>query len=395
MKRINTIKSKLFNNVSCKEKEMERQVRSIWITTLALAVCLLGAHDALAAGTRAGTGVDNMATITYEVNSAVQDVIESTEAGNNIPGAGIGIPTNFVVDTHINFTLTETDGAYVDVGPGATNQVLTFQLDNDGNYWQDFSLSVADDIDPWTGLADDFNATPVAIYVDVNDNDTYEPLTDTDTYVDELAEDADIHIFVVMSMPAVLAHDDTSGQALTAQVAQSQGGATGAQGINITADDVGNLDTDGAEIVFDTANGVSLTGTVNDIGAYRVQSAELTVAKDSSVISDPVGSAIPKAIPGAIVEYTVTVTNAVGAAQSATSISIADSLNTEIVAGDIAYTVGSIIVDAPNIVGSPKALGDSAVDGDEGDFTANTVNVTGIDLLAGESATVTFQVEIQ
>jgi uncharacterized repeat protein (TIGR01451 family) len=52
-------------------------------------------------------------------------------------------------------------------------------------------------------------------------------------------------------------------------------------------------------------------GRHSDDHQYTVQSAALTVEKDSLVVSDPFNNATnPKAIPGAIVEYTVRVANA-------------------------------------------------------------------------------------
>ena len=42
---------------------------------------------------------------------------------------------------------------------------------------------------------------------------------------------------------------------------------------------------------------------------FAVQSASLTVTKTQTVISDGFGSASPRAIPNAVVEYTITVAN--------------------------------------------------------------------------------------
>ena len=40
-----------------------------------------------------------------------------------------------------------------------------------------------------------------------------------------------------------------------------------------------------------------------------VAAAPLTITKTSSVVSDPTGQLFPKAIPGAVVDYTITITN--------------------------------------------------------------------------------------
>ena len=86
------------------------------------------------------------------------------------------------------------------------------------------------------------------------------------------------------------------------------------------------------EIVF--ADGTSAGGDAarNGRGAaddqYAVQSAALTVAKTSVVVSDPLNgvSSNAKAIPGAVVEYAVTVTNSGSAA--ATGVQVDDPIPT-------------------------------------------------------------------
>ena len=120
--------------------------------------------------------------------------------------------------------------------------------------------------------------------------------------------------------------------------------------------------------------------------------------------SDPTNSTTnPKAIPGAVVEYTITISNAAGAS-TATSITFSDSLNTEIVAGTIAFNANTygagegVQVTAPNLNGGSALDLTNADDGDEGDWNitgTNTVTVDSITLAASESATITFQVTIQ
>jgi uncharacterized repeat protein (TIGR01451 family) len=78
--------------------------------------------------------------------------------------------------------------------------------------------------------------------------------------------------------------------------------------------------------------GGTVTPVVGDIVTCtitntRIATANLTVAKTSIVISDPVNGAInPKLIPGAIVEYAITVTNVGNQSVSANTIIIADVL---------------------------------------------------------------------
>jgi uncharacterized repeat protein (TIGR01451 family) len=184
------------------------------------------------------------------------------------------------------------------------------------------------------------------------------------------------------------------------------GGTAGSQGADITTDDGGTADDPAAvDIVF--ADGAGDTDAANDGAhsdrdAYRVGAAAITVSKTSQVLSDPVnGGTNPKAIPGAIVEYTITIENDAGASATATNVQVSDSLAAEIASGAVAFETDAygaglgLRVTAPTLnSGNPLDLSNAA-DADEGTFAADTVTVTGIVLQAGESATVTFQVEVQ
>ena len=70
--------------------------------------------------------------------------------------------------------------------------------------------------------------------------------------------------------------------------------------------------------------GRDATQTADD--QYFVQSAALNISKTSTVISDPFnGTTNPKAIPGAVMEYVVTIQNT--GAVAAGGISVQDTLN--------------------------------------------------------------------
>src|SRR6185369_17015351 len=88
----------------------------------------------------------------------------------------------------------------------------------------------------------------------------------------------------------------------------------------------------------------------NALDDYTVSAANLTVVKTSTVINDPVNSTTnPKMIPGATVEYCITVANAGGAA-TATNVTITDTLpantsfvnNSIFVDGDASCANGSL-----------------------------------------------------
>jgi hypothetical protein len=373
-------------------------------------VVLLAADPARAVGTAAGTSVDNRATVNYAVGGVPQTLIESSPAGNSTPGATLGADTSFLVDNMLDLTVAETGASYTAVVPAATAQVLTFTVENTGNNTQDFSLAAVNRASatagPFGGV-DNFDAAAVSVFVDGNANGTYEVALDTATYIDELAADTTISVFIVSNIPGGQADGDLAVLTLTAQVAV--GGVPAAQGADILADDAGAAD-DPAVVQTVFADGAGDTDAANDgqhsdSDGYIVSSAQLTITKSSTVISDPVNGGVnPKAIPGAIVEYTITIANAAGAGASATGISVSDDLSVEIGAGNIAFETDTfgvglgIEVTAPNINGGlPLALTNIA-DPDVGDFgasAADTITVTGMDLLAGESATVRYRVAVQ
>ncbi|MBU7590789.1 MAG: hypothetical protein KAF42_16450 [Sphingopyxis terrae] len=103
--------------------------------------------------------------------------------------------------------------------------------------------------------------------------------------------------------------------------------------------------------VLPTAAGGSVTPQMGDVIACvitntkRGSNATLAIAKSSTLVSDPVnGTANPKAIPGAIVRYILTVQNSGPTATDSNSVFIVDSLPAQISVGTAAspvFTQGS------------------------------------------------------
>lgn len=179
-------------------------------------------------------------------------------------------------------------------------------------------------------------------------------------------------------------------------------------------------DTTGVDVVFaDPMSGIAGdSATVRDgqhaaSATYTIATAALTVTKASAVYSDPINgvSVNAKAIPGAVVTYTTTITNASGGA-TATSVSIADSLVSEItsVPPHLAFATqfndginttcvageGVVVAGGGEIAGGVCKT--NAVDAQaitNADFTANVVNISGLSIAGGTSATIKFQVVVQ
>lgn len=320
---------------------------------------LFGASNAFAA---AGDPVSNLATLSYDVGAVAQTVIESAEGvGNSTPGIGNGTNTDFLEDRVINFTVTRENGAAIQVIPGSNQQAIPYLVDNAGNGTHGFLLAAVDNtgsLDPFGGAADSFTPTAIQTFVDVNNNGTFEPGTDNVAFIASLAPGAaSVRVFVIADIPALgLSNDDIAVVSLVANATDgvstgiaadaiinddnsnfspggtfTNGGAVVASGLGTiatVADDPANMETVFNDGVFtDGVTGVTVDATgANDVAqnaqhssysSFIVQTAELTVSKDAIAHFDIINlNSSPKAIPGAVLRYTVTIANAVGAADA-------------------------------------------------------------------------------
>ena len=130
-------------------------------------------------------------------------------------------------------------------------------------------------------------------------------------------------------------------------------------------------------------------GAFSAQGRYAVSGAVLTVAKTSRIVSDPVnGTTNPKAIPGATIEYCITVANAAGAA-TATGVSLLDDLP-----ADVAYSAAfGIFVNGNATCASGTTGGNFAAGGGVSgrDRVTGTLN----DVAAGQTRSLYFRVTIR
>jgi uncharacterized repeat protein (TIGR01451 family) len=290
---------------------------------------LLFAQQAFALGTLAGTDVDNLAVVSYEVASVAQQVVESAPgAGNAVPGAGNGTVTTFVVDNRVDFSLEQVGTAHTTVTPGQTDAYVEFLLSNDGNSPQDFRMVVAQlgSGDGAVNLLVDSDDDMANLRIRVGNGGGVPVLGDL-AYGDEIAPDTAVTVYVFADADVLLGlvDGDVANIELTATVAAAGGAGLGAD----LTDDVLNPDTTGLEVVF-AEGGVLGDGIEFDRDGFEVSSAGLTVSKVATVISDPFnGGTNPKAVPGAVVEYVITVAN--GGASNADNVSIADAIDTDVV----------------------------------------------------------------
>lgn len=303
--------------------------------TAAMAIGLSG--QAMAEGTAAGTVVENTVTLGYTVNSIAQTDLTQT--------------ADFTVDTKVDFTLTMEETATIKVTPEGTNYVADYTLTSTSNDVLGFALTLADlangtqQFDAGTpfDVTDSFDlTTSVAVYVEDGTTPGYQAAEDTATLVANLAADDDIEIYVVIATApdATSINDgDIAALSLTANAKQADG-----------ATDL----TDNAADAFaeDTKQVVIITSSLSKNTAFEVESAKFTDPDDGTntdkftlevnVINDPIcdvdlasdtadtdystgtpdcpdaaATYLPKAIPGAMVQYTLKAKNSGSASATA------------------------------------------------------------------------------
>ncbi|WP_137752502.1 DUF11 domain-containing protein [Sphingopyxis sp. L1A2A] len=353
---------------------MTSKLNTVGIIGLA-AITSLAATPALAAGTTAGTTITNTATVDYQVGGVAQ----GQQSASN----------NFTVDRKINLLVEEVGNVTTNVVPGQANAVTTFQLTNSSNEVLDFAL-VASQIAGGTashGGTDTFDATNVRIYRDNTVTGTVGSWDAGDTlltgFVDELVVDTAIRLFVVADIPTGLANNAVAG--VTLRATAREGGTAASQGAAIT--ETTGANTAGKDTVFADIAGVTgdaaRDASHSDNDDYTVQTATLAVSKTSRVISDPFNNTTnPKLIPGAVVEYCISVANSGSA--DATSVVINDP-----VPGELTFNAGTILLN-----GTVTGVTCNADGAAGGSYAAPNVSGTIATIAAGATRTLVFRATV-
>ncbi|QIQ86333.1 hypothetical protein [Erythrobacter sp.] len=330
----------------------------------ALALVAMTSAPAIAAGTSAGVDITNNVTVQYQVGG-VQQTDETAS-------------DTFTVDRRVNVTVAFTGTGNTSVTPGEENAVLAFDVTNLSNDEVDLDLSTA----LAGGTAG--NIGSFEIYLDSNDNgvlDAAEVTAGAITMLDDVAEDQTVAVLVVADVGLGAANGDLFDVVLTADATDDSGNPLVATGGANTA----GIDT----VLFDGAGETDAAndGAFSALGTYEVAGALVTVAKSSTVVSDPVnGTTNPKAIPGATIEYCITVANAAGAA-TATDVDVIDDLP-----ADVTYVTGSTFIDGDANCENGTSGGSFGAGAGPGGLDQVTGSLS--DIAAGETRSLYFRVTI-
>ena len=245
-------------------------------------VMALGMTGLNATGTDAGTIVSNMATLSYKVGD-----IEQTDVNSTVDA--------FVVDRKIDITIA-VNNSPKNTQPGAEQVKLTFEVVNEGNDAETWTLSLAensgDDFDVdvlsdchlFDSTGSDLGTFSKDIDFTKDQNKTFEVACDIPTTATD-GQNAEIFLVATIKNRA-----NNTGDADT------QGSAAG---------DAQNIYAEGASDNSDNA----YDGHFSRGGTYHISSAAVSFAKSSMVISDELGNGTPHRIPGATVRYCFDIRN--------------------------------------------------------------------------------------
>lgn len=317
------------------------------LLTSCVVVSTLSANPAYAAGTLAGTDIQNIASATFDT-----------------AGGPVTIQSNTVVikvDELLDVTVASTDPGDVNTSPGATANVQTFRITNTGNGNEAFGLTAN-----VANGGDDFDPTLQQIVFDTNNNGVYDAGVDTvyTSGVNDpvIAPDQSIVVFVITATPSGVADTNRANVSLSAAARTG----TGTPGTSFAGAGQGGGDA--------VVGSTTAQGTANGFLAVRATSVALV---KSATILDPFGGNRP--VPGAIVTYNLVAT--VSGTGTMNNLVITDPIP----AGS-QYQASSITLEA-------AALTD-ATDADAGRFTGTSIIVAAGNVPSGQTRTVTFRVLI-
>lgn len=322
-------------------------------------LALASAAGARAAGTPAGTVVQNTATVTFTIGGGPQQSLVSA-------------PAAFTVVEIINATLTWQDAANVVAGSPDTDRALAFVLTNTGNGTEAFSLARNDAV-----AGDQFDPVPSSAGAIYLENGLQPGLQLTGPNADaayvagandpQLAPDESRVVYAVSNIPASLATGSVGRVELNAS-SRTAGAAGAAPGTSLPG-----LGQGGVDAVVGASR-----AQARATGGYVASGVTVAVAKSVASVVDPAGGATVRS--GSVLTYRVVVT--VSGSGVAQNLVLDDPLP-----ANTAFVANSITVDGVSA--------SDAVDADRADFSAGVVRARFGDTAAPVVHTIEFRVTVQ
>jgi len=328
------------------------------VTLASMILLAFTATQSYAAGTQAGVVIQNQATVTY--NAGAGTISASSQV------------VDITVQELINVTVVSQDAAKVSISSPQSDAYLKFQITNTGNGNEDFVISQSN-----LSGSDNFDVTYSAIYIDDGDG-VFEPGADDIVYnTPSIAPDASIVIWVVSDIPG----SQADGNEAEVQVSALSKTFSDAGQANPSAGDFVAGGDSGTAAVYGTA-----AANADDNAIFIISAITVTINKEVSAVRDNLGGSGTQPVPGADVDYTLTVT--VVGTGVANTVVVSDPLPSELALKN--GINGTITVNAVAMT--------AASDGDDASYDANTNTIT-VDLgniTAGATATtVQFTTTIQ
>lgn len=289
------------------------------------------------------------------------------------PASTVSASASFTVDELISVRVTPPVAATTVASPDG-DRVLSFLITNTGNGTESFSLGVnyalgGDQFDPSPGSSG-------TLFLDVNNDGAFQSGIDTlITGSVTLARDQTVRILLLANIPGSRTDGDLGRVSLTA-ASTTPGAApagTGASPGTVLA----GQGTGGVDAVVGAGPGGGADSGADDTatGSYVVSGAAVAMQKVLLSVSDPFGNpcivtggnSSPCLVPGATVEYrvTVTVTSLSGAAVQNLQVTDSISANTTYVPNSIRLNTiaktDAIDADEASCTGCGNATGAVAV----------------------------------
>lgn len=319
----------------------------------AIGCLLFSMSNTHALGTSAGATISNQATVSYDAGAGTVTANSST--------------VSFKVQELVKATIAKLDAGNINVSSPQNDAAMKFRIQNDGNGNEGFKIVVTQD------SGDDFDVTVGSIYIDDGDGilDTAVDTLYNNSNPPAIAADGSIVVWITSIIPTGLTNSDFANLNVAAVsqtfVLDSQNNPN-----------AGDVVIGGGDNTTDAVNAVAIASVTS---TYLVSDIDVTITKAITATRDNLGAGGNKAVPGAEVDYLLTVT--VSGSGIATDVVVSDPLPSQLKLKD--GTTGSITVSGTPLT---AASGDDAA---SYDANTNTISVELSDMEAGVTAPINIE----